>query len=409
MAWQNRIVGEAMVSPDALVPHPLNWRGHPRVQADALSGVLGEVGWVQRVVVNRRTGHLLDGHLRVELALSRQEATVPVVYVDVSEDEERLILATLDPLAALAERDEQALSALLDGLHSADEAVQGLLTDLSGEQTAPPVREDAGPQIDQAEALREQWGVESGQLWQCGEHVVLCGDSTDDAAVASLFAHGQPQMMVTDPPYGVDYDPLWRDDLPWAVSHAPVLMRGRVTNDARNDWRAAYRLFPGAVAYVWHSGVHAAAVAQHLGDTGYEIRAQLIWVKHAFAISRGHYHWQHEPCWYAVRRGATAEWAGDRTQTTVWEIAGFNVSGAGTDDPKLGHGTQKPLECMARPMRNHYGPGAVVYDPFLGSGTTLIACEQLGRRCLGVDILPQYVAVTLQRFADTTGQTPVRR
>jgi len=150
--------------------------------------------------------------------------------------------------------------------------------------------------------------------------------------------------------------------------------------------------------YCWHADRHASEVQRSLELCEFEVRCQIIWSKSNFPISRGHYHWRHEPCWYAVRKGKQAHWIGDRTQTTVWEInLDKNVEG--------GHSTQKPVECMARPMRNHDGD---VYDPFLGSGTTLIAAEQLNRTCYGLEIDPHYCSVILQRWANFTGGDPVR-
>jgi len=126
-----------------------------------------------------------------------------------------------------------------------------------------------------------------------------------------------------------------------------------------------------------------------LQQAGYEIRNQIIWRKPHFPISRGHYTYQHEPCWYGVKKGRTAHWVGDHNASTVWEIAlDKNVEG--------GHSTQKPLECMARPIRNHEGD---VYEPFVGSGTTMVAAEQAGRACYGMEIEPKYIAVTLERLA----------
>ena len=149
--------------------------------------------------------------------------------------------------------------------------------------------------------------------------------------------------------------------------------------------------------YCWHADRHASTVQTSLIVAGFEIRNQVIWAKPGFVISRGHYNWQHEPCWYSVRKGSTASWAGDHSQSTLWEITlDKNVDG--------GHSTQKPVECMARPIRNHSGD---VYDPFLGSGTTVIACEQLGRRCYGLEIEPKYVDVILQRWENFTGKTAV--
>ena len=141
-----------------------------------------------------------------------------------------------------------------------------------------------------------------GDLWLLGPHRVLCGDATDPAAVARLLGGVEPQLMATDPPYGVDYDPAWRN----ASGSSRTGRTGKVLNDDRADWRAAWALFPGEVAYVWHGALHAGTVAESLVASGFEIRSQIIWAKDRLVLSRGHYHWQHEPCWYAVRKAAGA-------------------------------------------------------------------------------------------------------
>jgi DNA modification methylase len=163
-----------------------------------------------------------------------------------------------------------------------------------------------------------------------------------------------------------------------------------VTNDDRADWREAWVLFPGEVAYCWHAGRHASNVQASLEAADFVIRSQIIWAKPRFVISRGDYHWQHEPCWYAVRKGGTGNWQGDRSQTTLWQIE--------HQKSETGHGTQKPIECMARPIQNNTAAGEYVYDPFVGSGTTLVACEKLGRIGLVCEIDPAYAAVTLERL-----------
>jgi DNA modification methylase len=209
--------------------------------------------------------------------------------------------------------------------------------------------------------------------------------------------------MVTDPPYGVNYDPQWREEYDQFEMHSV----GKVENDDTADWTDAWQLFEGDVAYVWHAGVFAADVAMQLASTKLQIRNQIVWRKQHFVFGRGAYHWQHEPCWYAVRKGKSAQWCGDRTQSTVWDISNANPMGGGDREEKTTHGTEKPLECMARPIRNHGDVGDIVYEPFSGSGTTIIACEQLGRKCRAVEISAAYTAVAIDRWATATGQTPV--
>ena len=159
-------------------------------------------------------------------------------------------------------------------------------------------------------------------------------------------------------------------------------------NDDRADWREAYALFPGDVAYVWHGALHGDVVAAGLAACGLRLRAQIVWAKQHFALSRGDYHWKHETCWYAVREGKSSHWQGDRTQTTVWEIANNNPFGNPQREQSWGHGTQKPVECMRRPIVNNSRPGQAIYDPFLGSGTSLIAAEMTGRVCYGIELNP---------------------
>jgi DNA modification methylase len=206
--------------------------------------------------------------------------------------------------------------------------------------------------------------------------------------------------MVTDPPYGVGYEPEWRE----RAGLGRQRQRGRVRNDHQADWSTAYRLFPGEVAYVWHAGLHVLEVARGLVESGFEIRSQIIWVKQHFALSRGHYHWAHENCCYCVRNGGSAHWQGDRRQTTVWQVANLNPFGGNRGETATGHGTQKPVDLMRRPVLNHTQHGEPIYDPFLGSGTTLVAAEQNQRICFGMDIDARYVDVAVRRWEQFTGR-----
>ncbi len=219
--------------------------------------------------------------------------------------------------------------------------------------------------------------------------------------MARVVGAARPTLTVTDPPYGVAYDASWRRKLGPAATYR----EGKVANDDRADWSAAMALLPGDVAYVWHGGLHAGVVAASLAGAGFEIRSQIIWAKPALVLSRGAYHWQHEPAWFAVRTGATAHWIGDRKQSTVWDIATVHRTAGTSDDAITDHSTQKPVECMARPLRNHAGD---VYDPFVGSGTTIIAAEQLGRRCFAIEIEPVYVQMSIERWQNFTGKTAER-
>jgi DNA modification methylase len=396
--WRNRIIATGEESPDQLLANPLNFRRHPKHQQEALRGVLNEVGWVQDVIVNRTTGHLIDGHLRVELALRDNAPTVPVKYVDLSAAEEALILATFDPIGALANADRETLAALLEEVSTGEAAVQQMIAEMAEREGIAGLGggTEGLTDADEVPEPPEEPVSCPGDLWVLGKHRVLCGDSTDGIGVRRLLDGAVPDLTVTDPPYGVEYDANWRNEAAekGLIAHADRRV-GVVANDDRIDWSEAFSLVPSSVIYCWHADRHASTVQRSLEDSGYEVRSQIIWAKSRFAISRGHYHWQHEACWYAVRKGATAHWVGDRSQTTLWEIAlDANVDG--------GHSTQKPVECMERPIRNHEGD---VYDPFLGSGTTLIAAERQGRRCYGVELNPAYVDVIVRRWEAFTGRS----
>jgi DNA modification methylase len=235
-----------------------------------------------------------------------------------------------------------------------------------------------------------------GDVWLLGSHRIGCGDCTDPDLVRAVYDGAIPQLMVTDPPYGVKYDPEWRHRI--GVNHSA--RRGKIKNDERADWAAAWALFPGEVAYVWHGALHASTVADSLVKTGFSIRAQVVWAKERLVMSRGDYHWQHEPCWYAVRK--KGNWTGDRKQTTLWTIPN------GGQDAETRHSTQKPVECMRRPILNNSNIGEAVYEPFLGSGTTLIAAQSTGRVCLGIEIDPLFVDVAIRRWQAFTGERAIR-
>jgi DNA modification methylase len=190
----------------------------------------------------------------------------------------------------------------------------------------------------------------------------------------------------------VNYDPSWRHKSGVNKSRR----KGKVKNDKQSDWSASWTLFPGQIAYVWHGALHSSTVADSLTRNGFSLRAQIIWAKQRLVIGRGDYHWQHEPCWYAVR--TKGHWTGDRKQTTLWAI------GSGQQDAETVHGTQKPVECMRRPMQNNSNAGDAIYEPFLGSGTTLIAAETIHRICYGVELDPRYVDVAVRRWQAFTGQ-----
>ena len=227
-------------------------------------------------------------------------------------------------------------------------------------------------------------------IWTLGKHRLMCGDATKPEHVERLLDGAEPALMVTDPPYGVNYDSSWRYRAGINTKDGAF---GKSVNDDTNDWQAAYVLFPGRIAYVWMASLCLPVAASGLVASGFIPRSLIIWDKGHIVISRGHYHWRHEPCWYAVKKGSQANWKGGRKASTIWEIKK-------TQKSETGHSAQKPVECMQWAIHNHKGD---VYDPFVGSGTTVIAGEQEGRRVFAIEIEPAYVDVTVKRWEDFTG------
>ena len=384
---QDRIVELRRVRAGDLIPHPGNHRRHPEAQRRALRAALEQVGMASAVLAREDDEgrlHIVDGHLRQEEV--DPDEILPVLVLDVTAEEADILLVTVDAITGLAELDLDALGELAAPL-DLGEGLAEVVDDLLGADGGTEVEEDEIP--DPPSTPKTQLG----DVYQLGRHRVICGDSTDKATVEKLLGDAQPFLMVTDPPYGVEYDPAWRNEF---ESTGDSRALGVVQNDDRSDWRESWRLSGADVCYVWHASVFTHTVAESLEATDFELRYLIIWAKSNFAIGRGHYHHKHEPCWYGVRKGKQAKWQGDRSQTTVWDIDKPTKS-------ETGHSTQKPLECMARPIRHHGEKEDLVYDPFLGSGTTLITAEQLGRTCYGCELDPAYVDVIVQRWENLTG------
>lgn len=226
------------------------------------------------------------------------------------------------------------------------------------------------------------YGIIEGDVFEIGKHRLVCGDSRRVEHVDLCLGGESPYLMITDPPYGTKYNPEWRSRLSVTDN------TDQLTGDNNADWSQVWARSPATVAYVYHGDKFCSIVADSLYACNYIIRNQIIWAKHSLVMSPEGYHSQHEPLFYAVRKGGTARWVGDRKQTTLWEIK-RNIKN------ESGHPTQKPVECMTRPMANHEGD---VYDPFCGSGTTMIAAEGMGRRCYAIEILPKYCATIIKRM-----------
>lgn len=388
-------------SVDDLIPYARNSRTHSKDQVAQIAASIREFGWTNPILVDG-DGTIIAGHGRVMAARKLGEKEVPCIELGhLTEAQKRAYVIADNQLALNAGWDAEMLKVeiaeLVDadfdlGLLGFDDAMLAGLTGVETEGLTDP-DDVPEPPVVPVTVL--------GDVWVMGRHRIICGSSTEADTVAKLLLDVKPHLMVTDPPYGVEYDASWRDDR-LGKTGATGTAKGKVMNDDRADWREAWALFPGDVAYVWHADLRAREVVESLEVCGFKMRAQIIWAKSSLAMSRGHYHFQHEPCWYAVRErsGATAHWSGDRKQSTLWQI----------DKPRkseTGHSTQKPIECMKRPIENNSSPGQAVYEPFSGSGTTIIAGEITGRHIYAVELNPAYVDVAVKRWQDFTGEQAI--
>jgi DNA modification methylase len=381
----------SVVSVKDLHLDPSNARtGHDLEQ---LQASIEEFGFADPIEAQRGTGRIIAGNGRYQAAKALGLNEVPVIWHDMDDLE-----ATRYGLAnnQLTDNSEWDLDVLPDLLNEVGLDVPGFdtfeLPEVNG-----PIQEDE-PQVDRAEELREKWQIEEGQLWQVGRHRLMCGDSTRADHVEAVFDGAEPFLTVTDPPYGVEYDPHRREVV---GGKRATKVSKIIKNDNNADWREAFSLSPSGVVYCWHADKYACVVYQSLMDTGFSVRTQIIWAKSSivpvpYGINPGQvadlglYHYQHECCWYGVK--GKAKWIGGKAESTLWEIEKNANS-------ETGHSTQKPVECMTRAIRNHEGD---VYDPFLGSGTTMVAAEQLDRVCYGMEIDPGYCAVILERMSQYT-------
>ena len=374
-----------------LIPYARNARTHSDAQVAEIAASIREFGWTNPVLVDGDNG-IIAGHGRVLAARKLGMSEVPVIELSgLTEAQKRAYVLADNKLALNAGWDEELLA-----LEFGDLASLGFDLSLTGfgedEIAALTSRGTVGlTDPDEVPETPAQPNTLPGDVWIMGRHRLICGDSTTAEDVERVLAGVSPNLMVTDPPYGVNYDPAWRAKL----GTDSEIATGKVLNDDCADWRAAWALFPGDVAYVWHGALHAAVVAESLASAGFAVRSQIIWDKTRLVIGRGDYHWQHEPCWYAVRKGGKGHWSGDRKQTTVWAIPHRKS--------ETGHGTQKPVECMKRPIENNSSPGQAVYEPFSGSGTTIIAAEMTGRACHAIELNPAYVDVAVLRWREFTG------
>ena len=382
-----------------LIPYAMNSRDHSDDQIAQLAASIREFGFTNPIIIDEKN-NLIAGHGRLLAARKLKMDRVPAVVVTGFDDRKRRALVIADNKLALnATWNIEALLTEVKDLGEEFGELMGFSEDeliemLKGEDTEGLTDEDAVPEAPEVPITVE------GDVWLLGNHRLMCGSSTESSAVEKLMNGQSPNTMLTDPPYGVKYEADWRAKAKGRVK-TDREENSNLKNDDQADWYDAYVLFGGSVAYVWHASAFTDVVMDGLRRSGFEIKQQIIWNKNVHALSRSDYHWKHEPCWYAVKPKGDRNWKGGRTQMTIWDVKSIIF-----EDGKTAHPTQKPVEIYKRPLDFHTNQGEYVYDPFGGSGTLAIACEQTGRRALVMELDPKYCDVIIKRWQEFTGQEP---
>ncbi len=389
-----------------------NARTHPEAQIEQLAAIIDRLGFAGAILVDSQG--IVAGHGRkmalaslyaagktVRMAGGGEIPTGMAPTIDVtgwSEADRKAFIIADNRIAENAGWDQKLLALDMTDLRLGGFNLGSLGFQESELRTMARKAIPGGTDPDDVPAAPKKPVTKLGDIWLLGEHRLRCGDSTTQADVDACLDGARPHLMVTDPPYGVNYDASWREKA--GASRKGTVASGKVLNDDRADWTPTWKLFPGTVCYIWHGALHAGVVQQSLIAAGFQIRAQIVWVKPHLVLGRGDYHWQHEPAWYAVKDGMRSQYDGGRKQSTTWMIEHRRS--------ETGHSTQKPVEAMRRPIINNSKPGDFVYDPFTGSGTTLIACEMEARKARCIELSPVYCDVIAKRWEDFTGKKGTR-
>ncbi len=403
-----RITSKAEAVPlKNLRPHPGNPRKITAARLEQLQRTLtAERDMLQaRPLIALPDGTVIAGNQRLAAARALGWESIPVVYADLdAETAQRWMLLDNRPAG---EDDVEMLAGLLRELDAGQADLAGYAAAdvdaiLKAAQPVSPADPDLVPEPPRTPTSR------LGAIYELGPHRLMCGDATDSEAVALLLADEAPLVMVTDPPYGVELDAEWRDRAglnPGASAEPSYMRNGRGSSDTKADWSDAFELVPSLmVAYVWHASRFTVEVKAGLERIGFEHFQQIIWDKGLAMRTRTHYWFAHEPCWYARKPRAPWYGKGGTANATVWRAHPPKYIVGGDGEERFAHPTQKPVALMVTPLENHLQRGESVYEPFGGSGTTLIAAEMSGRRCFAMEIDPTYVDVIRQRYADYTGQ-----
>jgi DNA modification methylase len=394
-------------------PFPKNARHWNAAAVAKVASSIREYGFRQPIVVDVHDV-ICIGHLRLAAAKSLGLKEVPVhVARDLTPAQIRGLRLADNRTNQEAEWNDDLLGPELAEL--GDLGFDLTLTGFDVYEIDKLLRDPLdGERAEQAPPLPDVAATRLGDLWLLGSHRLLCGDATSPEVVAQLLGDRKPLLLVTDPPYGISLDSEWRDRArinkhgPAEASYMKHRVEGHtnttISSDTRADWSEAFELVPSLqCGYAWHASVHSSEVLAGLLRIGFLYPQQIVWNKQRTVLTRTHYWYQHEPCWYVRKKNAP--WFGKAGEnSTVWEAASPKFIMGSSDEEKFDHPTQKPLELMRRPILNHTKRGESVYDPFLGSGTTLMAAELTERVCYGIELDPKYCDVIVRRWEEFTGK-----
>lgn len=363
---------------------------------EKLKRSIQQFGYVEPVIWNKRTGYVVGGHQRLTVMKDLGYTEVECVVVDLDTTHEKALNVALNKISG--EWDETKLQALFQDLQMSnyDVSLTGFdeveIEKLFQDVVQAAVKEDS---FDVDAELEKPVFTKTGDLWFLGEHRLICGDSTSPDVMDTLMADKKANLVVTDPPYNVEYIGKTKDKL--------TIQNDKMDND--NFYKfllAAYQNMERAMAddasiYVFHADTEGLNFRKAFVDAGFYLSGCCIWKKPSMVLGRSPYQWQHEPCLYGWKKKGKHLWYADRKQTTIWEFERPSRSKQ--------HPTMKPIPLIAYPIMNSSMSNCIVLDPFGGSGSTLLACEQTNRVCRTIELDPKYCDVIINRYIEQKGSS----
>lgn len=389
----NRVSEMNLVDIDKLIPYVNNARTHSKEQINKLRASIREFGFINPVIIDRDY-NVIAGHGRIMAAKAENITEVPCVFVDYLNDSQKKAYILADNRMALdADWDEELLRVEIESLQGADFDLnltgfdEAELMDIFGDDNQSRAKDD---DFDLTAALEKASFVEKGDVWTVGRHRLMCGDATSSEDVSTLMGNTKANLILTDPPYGVSFK---------SSSGLTIQNDSMKNEEFYNFLLASFKcmaehLENGGSAYVFHADTEGLNFRKAFIDAGFHLAGCCIWVKDSLVLGRSDYQWQHEPVLYGFVQNGKHKWYSDRKQTTIWNF----------DKPKrnANHPTSKPLDLLSYPIGNSTQENGVVIDTFGGSGSTMMACEQMNRICYMMELDEKYASVILRRYVENT-------